>query len=90
LDHQAPLKLAQNPPGRRHTENKLNVPLTLPGEAAKETMNAKRATRIGSARRSGFAIFFSPVLVAFSAVSRPAFNPQLSNSHENEEDFSNA
>jgi hypothetical protein len=59
------------------TDNKLDVPLTLPGEAAKETMNAKHAMRIGSARRSGFAIFFVPShLPAFP--NHPGFSRMLS------------
>jgi hypothetical protein len=59
LDHQAPLKLAQKPPGCRHELKTAKfVPLTQPCEAAKETMNAKHVTRIGSARRSGSRFFY--------------------------------
>ncbi len=52
-------------------------------------MKTKRAKRIGSARRSGFVIFFARIIVPVLLLIPYLFQP-FEDDDENEEDFSNA
>ena len=65
------------------TENKLNCSFNAARRGGEGKMNAKHATRIGSARRSGFAIFFLPSSSCRSLAVR-IFEDELND----EEDFS--
>jgi hypothetical protein len=61
VDHQAPLELAQGPSVRRHQLNSQKlVPLTQPGEAAKEINENDKSDANRLREAEGFAIFISP------------------------------